>query len=72
MSFFYFEGPEPKSLFLSSLEDHPRITLDLLTLKVNLLYPPHAIVMRLYRRDVSYVCVLISETADRIPSPRHR
>ncbi len=33
------------------------------TLKALLLYPPHAIIMRLHVRD-SYVVILIPETAD--------
>ncbi len=44
-------------------EGHPRIALDYFTLKALLLYPPHAIVMRLHGCD-SYVVILIPETAD--------
>ncbi len=47
----------------SSLEGHPRIALGCFTLEALLLYPPHAIVMRLHGRD-SYVVILILETAD--------
>ncbi len=36
------------------VEGHPRIALSYFTLKALLLYPPHAIVMRLHGRD-SYV-----------------
>ncbi len=43
--------------------DHPRIALGYFTLKALLLYPPHAIVMRLHGRD-SYVVILTPETAD--------
>ncbi len=45
------------------LEGHPSIALDYFTLKALLLYPPHAIVMRLHGRD-SYVVIPIPETAD--------
>ncbi len=48
---------------LSSPEVHPRIVLGCFTLKTLLLYPPHAIVMRLHGRD-SYVVILIPETMD--------
>ncbi len=44
-------------------EGHPRIALGFFTLKALLLFPPHAIVMRLHVRD-SYVVILIPETAD--------
>ncbi len=44
-------------------KDHPIIALGYFTLKALLLYPPHAIVMRLHGRD-SYVVILIRETAD--------
>ncbi len=47
----------------SSPEAHPRIALGYFTLKALLLYPPHAIVMRLHGRD-SYVVIVILETAD--------
>ncbi len=42
---------------------HPRIALGYFTLKALLLYPPHAIVMRLHGRD-NYVVILMLETAD--------
>ncbi len=38
------------------------MALGYFTLKALLLYPPHAIVMKLYGRD-SYVVILILETA---------
>ncbi len=44
------------------LEFIPRIALGYFTLKAFLLYPPHAILMRLSGRD-SYVVILIPETA---------
>ncbi len=47
----------------SSPKGHPRIALGYFTLKALLLYPPHAIVMRLHGRD-SYVVILIPGTAD--------
>ncbi len=42
---------------------HPRIALDYLTLKALLIYPPHAIVMRMYGLDVCYVDILLPEAA---------
>ncbi len=47
----------------SSPEGHPRIALGYFTLKALLLYPTHAIVIRLNGRD-SYVVIPIPETAD--------
>ncbi len=48
---------------LELIRSHPRIALGYFTLKALLLYPPHAILMRLHERD-SYVAILILETAD--------
>ncbi len=39
------------------------MALDYFTLNTLLIYPPHAIVMRLHGRDI-YVVILIPETAD--------
>ncbi len=47
----------------SSPEGHPRIALGYFILKALLLYPTHAIAMRLHGRD-SYVVILVPETAD--------
>ncbi len=44
-------------------EGHPKIALGYFALKVLLLYPPHAIVLRLHGCG-SYVVILIPETAD--------
>ncbi len=48
----------------SSPEDHSRIALGFVALKALLLYPPHAIILRLHGCDVSYVVILIPETVD--------
>ncbi len=47
----------------SSSEDHPRKAVGYFTVKALLLYPPHAIEMRLHGCD-SYVVIFISETMD--------
>ncbi len=48
----------------SSSEGYSRTRLGYFTIKALLLYPPHALVMRLHGRDVSYVVIFIQETAD--------
>ncbi len=48
----------------SSPVSHPRITLSYFTLKALLPDPPHAIVMWLHGRGVSYVVNLIRKKAD--------
>ncbi len=40
------------------------MALGYFTLKALLLYPPHAIVLRLHECDVSYGVILIPETVD--------
>ncbi len=52
-----------KAAALAAVYGHPRIALDYFYLKALLLYPPHAIVIRLHGHG-SYVVVLIPETAD--------
>ncbi len=50
-------------LWHGSPEGHPRLAPGYFTLKASLLYPLHAIVIRLHRRN-SYVVILIAETAN--------
>ncbi len=50
------------------VRDHPKFTvkkiLGYFTLKALLLYPPHAMLMRLHRRGVSYVVIFKPELSD--------
>ncbi len=47
-----------------AVEGHPRIAHGVFTLKALLIYPPHAVVMRLHGCDVGYVVILILKAVD--------